>query len=327
MANPTAPTLTSLNIPATVYLKGDNRTVTLTLAAKDNGDGIKEVEVRLSDSIVMVGPDGLSWASDTISFKNSVDSFSDGRSSLAWTLSSSTDSGTYSIVSIRLVGQTRGNDFTYDTEDLKANGVRTTFTVSDSVAPDPEPPPPPPPPPPPGTVVTDTGATLSDEMVNMFASGKGNVALTGNAFDNIMVGNAGKNVIRGGAGNDKLDGGLGNDTLFGEDGRDTFVFKTKLNKKTNVDKIADFKVVDDTIHLDNAIFKKLGKGSESKPGKLKKAFFAVATKAKDANDYVIYDKKKGVLFYDADGSGSGAATQFATIGKNLKMSIADFFVI
>ena len=37
------------------------------------------------------------------------------------------------------------------------------------------------------------------------------------------------------------------------------MFDTKLNKKTNLDKIADFNVKDDSIWLDNAIFKKLGK--------------------------------------------------------------------
>jgi hypothetical protein len=34
-----------------------------------------------------------------------------------------------------------------------------------------------------------------------------------------------------------------------------------------------------------------------------------------------------VLYYDADGSGSGAAVQFATLKKNLKMTYKDLFII
>src|SRR3712207_7945920 len=45
-------------------------------------------------------------------------------------------------------------------------------------------------------------------------------------------------------------------------------------------------VKDDTIYLDNAIFRKLGKGTDLKPGKLNKAFFTIGTEARDANDYL-----------------------------------------
>ncbi len=44
------------------------------------------------------------------------------------------------------------------------------------------------------------------------------------------------------------------------------------------------------------------------PGKLNKAFFKKSDKARDKNDHLVYDKK-GILWYDADGSGNGAAVQ------------------
>ena len=90
-------------------------------------------------------------------------------------------------------------------------------------------------------------------------------SLRGNDGNDRLTSNGGNDTLHGGVGNDTLWGGLGNDTLTGS-GRDIFVFSTKLNKKTNVDKIRDFKAKDDTIWLDNAVFKKLGKGSEMKPG-------------------------------------------------------------
>jgi hypothetical protein len=34
-----------------------------------------------------------------------------------------------------------------------------------------------------------------------------------------------------------------------------------------------------------------------------------------------------VLSYDADGSGSGAAVQFATLKANLKLTCKDFFIV
>ncbi|MGO4572868.1 M10 family metallopeptidase C-terminal domain-containing protein, partial [Microvirga sp. 2TAF3] len=82
----------------------------------------------------------------------------------------------------------------------------------------------------------------------------------------ILKGTKGKDLLKGGSGSDKLYGGLGNDVLTGGAGKDIFVFDTKPNKKTNLDTITDFNVKDDTIWLDNAVFKKLGKGSEAKPG-------------------------------------------------------------
>ena len=160
-----------------------------------------------------------------------------------------------------------------------------------------------------------------------FVGGASNDQIYGAAGNDALFGGGGADRLVGGSGNDKLYGGMGNDVLTGASGRDVFVFDTKLNKKGNVDKITDFNVKYDSIYLDNAIFKMIGKGTESKPGKLNKNYFTIGDKAQDKNDFVIYDNKKGILYYDADGSGKGAAIQFATLTKNLKMTASDFFVI
>jgi Ca2+-binding RTX toxin-like protein len=141
------------------------------------------------------------------------------------------------------------------------------------------------------------------------------------------TGSTGADVIRGGSGSDRIGGGLGKDILTGGKGKDAFIFNTKASK-TNVDKISDFNVNDDSIHLDNKYFTKLGKkGSEKSPAKLNKDFFTIGSKAKDKNDYVVYDNKKGVLYYDADGSGKSKQVEIATLSKKLKMTEKDFFVI
>ena len=159
----------------------------------------------------------------------------------------------------------------------------------------------------------------------------GGETLKGRSGNETLLGKGGNDRLEGGAGNDILKGNAGKDVLVGGSGADAFVFDTKISKsnhKSHVDRISDFNVKDDAIWLDNAVFKKLGsKGSEASPAKLGGKHFVSGSKAKDKNDYVIYDKKKGVLLYDADGSGKGAALQVALLGKNLKMTADDFFVI
>lgn len=169
-------------------------------------------------------------------------------------------------------------------------------------------------------ILTEVSYSLGSFVDDLFGVGSGSLVLKGNTSANTIAGSAGW---------DKLYGNLGKDVLSGGAGKDTFVFNTKVDKqKLNVDKITDYNVRDDTVWLDNKYFKKLGKkGTETKPALLKKDFFTIGTKAKDGNDYVVYDNKKGILYYDADGSGNGAAIQIATLNKKLKMTYKDFFVV
>lgn len=153
-------------------------------------------------------------------------------------------------------------------------------------------------------------------------------SLTGEAGNDILKGLAANDMLKGEAGNDKLYGGLGNDVLTGGVGKDVFVFDAKLartnalNKKQNLDKVTDFKVVDDTVQLAKGVFRAI-----AKKGVLAKDAFYAGVKAHDTDDRVIYNKKTGAVFYDADGSGAKEAIQIATLSKNLKMTEKDFFII
>jgi serralysin len=143
----------------------------------------------------------------------------------------------------------------------------------------------------------------------------------------VLQGGAGADVLQGEAGADTIYGGDGRDMLAGGAGSDVFVFNARTGR-TNVDAIDDFVVRDDSIWLDNAVFKALGsKGSLAKPQKLDSDAFVTATRAQDKEDRVVYDKKTGKLYYDQDGAGGKAQVQIAALGKNLKMTAADFFVI
>ncbi|MBJ6124873.1 calcium-binding protein [Microvirga splendida] len=142
----------------------------------------------------------------------------------------------------------------------------------------------------------------------------------GSAGTNTLRGNLGSDVLSARAGNDWLYGGDGNDTLTGGTGRDGFVFDSAPKKKGNLDRVIGYSVKNDTIYLDDAAFAKL------KRGWLKDSAFHTGSKAHDKSDRIIYDKKAGALYYDADGIGGVAQIKFATLTKNLKMTNSDFSV-
>ena len=114
---------------------------------------------------------------------------------------------------------------------------------------------------------------------------------------------------------------MGADHLVGGAGKDAFVFDTALRPSV-VDRIADFRVADDTVHVDNAILRKVGPN-----GRLKADAFVVGTKAQDAEDRLVYNSLTGKLFYDADGTGAGKAVLLVQLTRGLKMTYADFLVI
>ena len=177
------------------------------------------------------------------------------------------------------------------------------------------------------TIRATAGGLSNDRVVTISVNDVGLENTGGSAINDRIVGGAGLDTLGGGLGDDTIFGGLGNDVLTGNAGKDIFAFNTKTNKSTNVDKIADFVVKDDSIWLDNAVFTKIGKGTEAQPGKLTKAMFWTGKAAHDASDRIVYDKASGALYYDADGSGRAAQVKIATLKKGLALTEKDFFII
>jgi Ca2+-binding RTX toxin-like protein len=101
---------------------------------------------------------------------------------------------------------------------------------------------------------TDSQGLSNDTVVVLKVDDVSPESTAGASTNDVIKGGAGKDSIGGGFGNDRLWGGLGNDVLTGGKGKDIFVFDTKANAKTNVDKIGDFSAKDDSIWLDNKIF-------------------------------------------------------------------------
>ena len=63
------------------------------------------------------------------------------------------------------------------------------------------------------------------------------------------------------------------------------------------------------------------------PKKFKADMFVNGKKAQDREDRIVYDKKKGALYYDPDGIGSKAQIKIATLSNKAKLYYHDFFVI
>ena len=165
----------------------------------------------------------------------------------------------------------------------------------------------------------DASATVTS-LLNLTGNTLDNI-LTGNAANNVLSGLVGNDTLIGDAGNDMLMGGLGLDNLSGGLGNDTFVFDSALNASNNVDVITDFTSGADKLQLSAKIFAKV------KGVKFSDVFHDTAITDSHVNNYIIYDSSTGIVSYDADGVGAGAAVQFATLTGLPTLTATDFTVV
>lgn len=159
-----------------------------------------------------------------------------------------------------------------------------------------------------------------NSIIENATGGGGNDVLTGNSVANKLTGGNGGDALRGGGGNDYLFGGAGNDTLTGGTGADRFIFNTALSSTANKDTITDFSGMADDIYLARSVFTKLAAGG------LASGNFWTGTAAHDANDFIVYDKARGNIFYDSNGSGAGGAILIASITANTALSSGEIIV-
>lgn len=177
------------------------------------------------------------------------------------------------------------------------------------------------------TTLTLSNIDLSSDGTLRVDSSNSNVIIDGGQVTDgklFLSGGYKSDTIIGGSGNDVLNGRWGHDTLTGGDGDDVFIFTNTVNAFSNVDRITDFDVAGDMIHLNNAIFKSLGA-----EGAMKASAFVsnITGSAEDALDRIIYNNDTGELFYDTDGTGSEKAVLFARLTAGLALTYEHFLVI
>ena len=174
-----------------------------------------------------------------------------------------------------------------------------------------------------GGAGTDTVALMENINGSAFndvlTGSSANNVIKGGAGNDELIGGGGNDTLEGGGGNDVLSGGSGNDTMVGGAGNDIFAFMNGLT--ANLDTITDYSVANDQFRLNSAAFGGLPVGV------LTAAAFRIGAGAADASDRIIYNSATGALLFDADGTGAGAAVQFASISTGLAMTNAEFVIV
>ena len=145
----------------------------------------------------------------------------------------------------------------------------------------------------------------------------GDEDINGQNGDDQLFGGEGADRIKGQDGDDKLYGGAGVDTLTGGMGDDLFYFDQQLTD-AGIDSILDFAPGSDQLVLSAAIYTALSESEikanqfESIAGSTSANVIAAAT---NSSTRITYNTSNGALAYDADGNGSSAAIQIATLGR------------
>lgn len=135
-----------------------------------------------------------------------------------------------------------------------------------------------------------------------------------------ILGSKVANVIYGGAGDDLILGGAGRDTLYGNAGNDIF----KMSSALGVDFISDFRNGSGDNDLFLVLRSAFGLEAEAGPISAGNLVKGTAPKARDADDYVLFDTDDREVWIDRDGSGDAAATLIARLGTGTDLTHDDF---
>lgn len=136
--------------------------------------------------------------------------------------------------------------------------------------------------------------------------GSGHDVIRGNQAANVLRGNGGNDELSGLGGNDRLYGGAGADILTGGEGADWFIFETA---QEGGDTVLDFRPGLDLVALDRAGFGLSGSGSLQSAG----VRFVEGSTATAVGPTVFFDNVNDLLYFDADGTGSAAASLLARV--------------
>jgi Ca2+-binding RTX toxin-like protein len=172
-------------------------------------------------------------------------------------------------------------------------------------------------------IVVDNGGSAPGDQHLVGTPGDDNLA--GGSGNDTIEGLDGLDTLSGAGGNDLLVGGSGWDTVAGGAGQDTFAFAEFGSGMS--DDITDFVSGTDTLQLDAAAFTAIGASGRftARDGR----FFAApgASAGHDADDRLIYDTTSGILYYDADGNGSGGEARVAHLEGAPSLAATDIVVI
>jgi Ca2+-binding RTX toxin-like protein len=151
-------------------------------------------------------------------------------------------------------------------------------------------------------------------------STNGNANVKGSIENDSLQGGTGQDTLSGNKGDDLIIGRAGNDLLTGGQGKDSFYFD---HPNQGIDTITDFDVSQDLIKVSGNNF-----GSGLVAGDtIDSSQFRIGSAATDTSDRFIYNSSNGALWFDADGNGSIAPIQIATLGTGLEFTQENISVV
>jgi Ca2+-binding RTX toxin-like protein len=153
---------------------------------------------------------------------------------------------------------------------------------------------------------------LRDNVENLIYTGSTDFTGIGASDNNVISGGAGADFLSGLDGNDVLTGKSGADLLLGGNGADQFRY---AGGEIGYDRIIDFTSGQDTIALSSAGFARTAFIDFIQTG---------APTPASTNSTFLYDVNSGILSYDADGTGAGAAIELVQLNAGMTLSAGDF---
>lgn len=174
----------------------------------------------------------------------------------------------------------------------------------------------------------NNGGTINNVVVDASGVTANGLRFEGNADDNTFIGTTQDDVFVSNSGDDVLTGGAGSDTfVFGKvheqvvtgDDDEVQTYTDTAFELSGIDFITDFMSGLDKIALNTDMFSSLTVGGFS-AGNL---VVGSGASAGDADDFLLFDTSTFALSYDADGSGAGAAFQFAMLDGVTSFSATD----
>jgi Ca2+-binding RTX toxin-like protein len=168
-------------------------------------------------------------------------------------------------------------------------------------------------------VIADYNNQIAESNESNNASSGSLTVILGNSGFNTLTGTAGADEIIGLGSSDTLIGGAGNDTLIGGSGADHFRYNATTE---GLDTIVDFSPGSDVLDFAHSAF------GFSFAGTLSSAnFIANATGPTNTSQKFWYNTSNFTLYYDADGSGPGAAHAMAQLENHAILNSSNIHLI